>query len=1061
MRTLLENPTVSAVNSRFGRPAGAARVGRWVVFALCLVDSADLQASDVAESGAVAIGAPVAPLIVAVTDGTATASGRLQLLVDADPQDRFRISYPAVAPEGQRWVDVGLRLWRMQEDGQVALGPAGYVRPGVHAFDALGGRDGRLLLAVESLRPSRSIGDSHIVIESLDGSPSTSWCFAVTALRIDLDADTDRSGGIDLADEVGEADWTRGVQGRGVIILPNCDREGDRQGPPDNWAGGDWDGDGVVDAVEEPNGRIDGPKDLADIGRVVLRRFGPDRLPPGLTVQLRLQAVAPDLPFDQGWFEMAFVEEEDSYRSDREAEEHSGDQWEQDENGDRGASGDGDVRWHVAEDWPPDQVAPDLRSQPRWLIDRPARYRVRVFWPTQLSGDRMELGPADRSVLGPEHATDQVSLAVASLAGIGEVELGVEGIAFGALVDLVLSVRFQGQVVGEDRLRLRVAPFVLSDHRQGVGDDDLRAAWVHVNHDGRNNRDLRLALRQLYSAARVDEPAMQDLWHQDGYEVGYVKAPYGGMPVVLELARGVDWSEGESLIDYVRSQVLSPGIGVCGDLTRVEHNSSFDAGGNIECMPLGAGPGAFVYGASMSRMLIAFFATQGVNPLRPVDTDWLSVGHIDEVVAFTGQDTAALADPETALALLVWAWQMQPEAVLPINQTTDVEWCDLRWYPWYDEERCGWRDECDEEEEEEQGFGSAGSEADVEGDAEASTSRRSDADRAADDESDAVQTANRGVAIGEKEGRDTEVQEEGREVETEVGGEVDEDDSFDVAEDEDGGWPTNRVPVPLEVLLDVDSELRNYNLQTIMSEDELGGVRDELGLKHYASRPQPGPANVGDLQLQRGGALLAWLPQSVTRRQYRLTYLDTERYRIDYRDLHAEPGPWQAGAIGPRNGDCTDPQSLAFIFREWWSDGTVSPGDAYFFTVRARPRAIPIPVLFHPEIDQARALTANAVNCILDGTLVIAALPVGPTVDYRGNGRRGDILADYVRSAFKRLGMHHVALVDDSAYHDRDGSLHCATNVIRRVPEDDWWRYAAPAQSLPFDDTVDDDEAVE
>ena len=97
-----------------------------------------------------------------------------------------------------------------------------------------------------------------------------------------------------------------------------------------------------------------------------------------------------------------------------------------------------------------------------------------------------------------------------------------------------------------------------------------------------------------------------------------------------------------------------------------------------------------------------------------------------------------------------------------------------------------------------------------------------------------------------------------------------------------------------------------------------------------------------------------------------------------------------------------------------------------------------MPVLFTDK-QGAAAYTTNNVNSLLDKEDVFTADTRSPVVDY-GTGAR-PILDDYVIKVYglAGYGTERVHVVDDLAYHDDDGSLHCATNAQRVIPEAKWW----------------------
>ena len=62
--------------------------------------------------------------------------------------------------------------------------------------------------------------------------------------------------------------------------------------------------------------------------------------------------------------------------------------------------------------------------------------------------------------------------------------------------------------------------------------------------------------------------------------------------------------------------------------------------------------GQIVMGSTRSQQLHDFLVSQEVQPYVEINTSWLDVGHIDEVVGFTSASTVALADPADAYNLL-------------------------------------------------------------------------------------------------------------------------------------------------------------------------------------------------------------------------------------------------------------------------------------------------------------------------------------------------------------------------------------------------------------------------
>ena len=71
---------------------------------------------------------------------------------------------------------------------------------------------------------------------------------------------------------------------------------------------------------------------------------------------------------------------------------------------------------------------------------------------------------------------------------------------------------------------------------------------------------------------------------------------------------------------------------------------------------------------------VDFFTAQLVNEEGPVNTDWLLVRHVDEVVSLAPSgDRVMVADPDSAWALLVWANKLEPTARMLQDMNDDPD----------------------------------------------------------------------------------------------------------------------------------------------------------------------------------------------------------------------------------------------------------------------------------------------------------------------------------------------------------------------------------------------------
>lgn len=148
-----------------------------------------------------------------------------------------------------------------------------------------------------------------------------------------------------------------------------------------------------------------------------------------------------------------------------------------------------------------------------------------------------------------------------------------------------------------------------------------------------------------------------DVWIQDEIEIGYCWAPHAWMHVVLHPPRR------RPLGDFVTGKMAEPGVGVFDKVPGVDRDG-VDYGGNIECSPpiraatpalrrTPGGPsvhahppapfGKIVIGdctpRPLSQELHDFLVAQKVQPVLPIDTSWLHVGHTDEIMSIVRSST--------------------------------------------------------------------------------------------------------------------------------------------------------------------------------------------------------------------------------------------------------------------------------------------------------------------------------------------------------------------------------------------------------------------------------------
>jgi len=233
----------------------------------------------------------------------------------------------------------------------------------------------------------------------------------------------------------------------------------------------------------------------------------------------------------------------------------------------------------------------------------------------------------------------------------GDVTLGIEantriGPSWNGRVTLTFEIRDNmAAVLGSDVVLLRCAPWLMSTNL-------WPAQEAHVVNVGSNNLAFRTTTSSVCATAGttyIEAPGASysnDRWIQDSSEDGTILLPVSGsprrrIPNVLQLAR---WRPIDA---WCVNNLFNPDF----DLTRRfdSNTSSMNYGGNLEITgPLTGWPwGRIIVGGGTSpplgggapvtrRMVLAYrdyfnaLALQG--PYVEISTEWLAVGHVDEIV---------------------------------------------------------------------------------------------------------------------------------------------------------------------------------------------------------------------------------------------------------------------------------------------------------------------------------------------------------------------------------------------------------------------------------------------
>ena len=229
-------------------------------------------------------------------------------------------------------------------------------------------------------------------------------------------------------------------------------------------------------------------------------------------------------------------------------------------------------------------------------------------------------------------------------------------LAFDGQIELILEIVDPGdEVVQIQTAKVRVAPWLMPNHLN-------KTLEVFVTNTGDNSLFLSQVEAGVGKAgAPLTKWSDTDRWMQDVMELGFSTmprvetpkpAPEWHLPVVM---RTVNTRPGYgNLVKYPREKLLGPDFGYFQSETPFQ-NGSMDSFGNLECSPpvtvagkeykLGRiihgdvarkadGSSANPYHRPMAQSVRDFLKGQKVQQPFTIDTGWLVVGHVDEVLSF-------------------------------------------------------------------------------------------------------------------------------------------------------------------------------------------------------------------------------------------------------------------------------------------------------------------------------------------------------------------------------------------------------------------------------------------
>ncbi|MES1241723.1 MAG: protein-arginine deiminase family protein [Acidobacteriota bacterium] len=250
------------------------------------------------------------------------------------------------------------------------------------------------------------------------------------------------------------------------------------------------------------------------------------------------------------------------------------------------------------------------------------------------------------ALIGPEAALP-AEVAVTGAAA-ADVELGMEGtrfpsVTFDGLVRLTLALREGSTEIATDVAEVRVAPWVMPSHLQTT--EELFVVEILGLPGFPANASFIAGLQSAATAAGVTlrqirgAPFNEDPWAQDFMEIGYTRVPGRQMPVVLNAPNP------RELDSFAPGELLGPDFGLRRTLANAAFNT-LDSHGNLEVSPPVTLPtgaefklGRIYHGRGRSgnpfnARVREFLRAQLVQKPFVVDTDWLAVGHVDEIISF-------------------------------------------------------------------------------------------------------------------------------------------------------------------------------------------------------------------------------------------------------------------------------------------------------------------------------------------------------------------------------------------------------------------------------------------
>ena len=289
--------------------------------------------------------------------------------------------------------------------------------------------------------------------------------------------------------------------------------------------------------------------------------------------------------------------------------------------------------------------------------------RVRVF-DKRAANAKAVLGPADTAEWAVPDANTEKTL------GMEATGFPVEGFKGLISFSLVLSDG-SGAEKARDQVKVRVAPWLMTHHLTAA--EQVYVVKTQDNEAFRAELNTSLFAAGFGPAVEATVPnGEDDRWMQDCMEFGYTQMPGQPLPLRKMLPVVLNAPRPRPLNGYAEGNLQGRDFGWTG-FPGHQGESTFNSFGNLEVTPpiKAAGKewkfGRIYFGhgrnhadGPISPALRAFLEAQQVQSPVEIDSSWLYVGHVDEMMTFVPARDGpgfrlVFASPRRAISLLTTA----------------------------------------------------------------------------------------------------------------------------------------------------------------------------------------------------------------------------------------------------------------------------------------------------------------------------------------------------------------------------------------------------------------------